>query len=407
VTRVVKAARDRLPDRVAIGVLTKTFPPELVDVVVDQAQARELRKRSLPARLTVYFTLAMWLWREHGYEEVLRQLIDGLGWAGAVPDETDVAWSGSITKARARLGVEPLRLLFTKVAGPVATEQMPGCFWRGLRLTAIDGSAMDVPDSPANRAAFDGPGNDEQHGAFPQVRLLVHAECGTKAVLNACFDGYRIAEQTLAGRLFGSFGPGMLVLADRNFLSWKLWRAAAATGAQLVWRVRDSFTLPVVERLADGSYLSRLKPLRKSWGEPIVVRIIEYTVTTRDEHGATVSELFCLATTLLDPQAWPIEEFPGTYRERWRVETLLDAVKTDLRGGTDVLTRSQSPDGTRQEIWALLCLYQALADLVGDAARHHRVDPDRISFLRARNTARRSVSRITADFPPSPAPTSP
>lgn len=404
---MVKAARDRLPDRVAIGVLTKTFPPELVDAVVDQAQAKELRKRSLPARLTVYFTLAMWLWREHGYEEVLRQLIDGLGWSGSAPDETDVAWSGSITKARARLGVEPLRLLFNHVAGPVAVEEMPGCFWRGLRLTAIDGSALDVPDSPANRAAFDGPGNDDQRGAFPQVRLLVHAECGTKAVLNACFDGYRIAEQRLASRLFDSFGPGMLVLADRNFLSWKLWRDAAATGAQLVWRVRDSFTLPVLERLPDGSYLSRLKPLRKGWGDPIIVRIIEYTVTTRDEHGATVSELFCLATTLLDPHAWPIEDFPGIYRERWRVEALLDAVKTDLRGGTNVLTRSQSPDGTRQEIWALLCLYQALADLVGDAARHHRVDPDRISFLRARNTARRSVSRITADFPPSPATTRP
>lgn len=133
------------------------------------------------------------------------------------------------------------------------------------------------------------------------------------------------------------------------------------------------------------------------------MRIIEYSVRTRDEHGTSISELFYLATTLLDPQAWPIEDFPAIYRERWRIETVLDAVKTDLRGGTSVLTRSQSPDGTRQEIWALLCLYQALADMVGDVARHHRVDPDRISFLRARNTARRSVSRITADFPPSPA----
>lgn len=404
---MVKAARDRLPDRVAIGVLTKTFPPGLVDAVIDEAQAREQRKRSLPSRLTTYFTLAMWLWREHGYEEVLRQLVDGLGWAGAGPQEADVAWSGSITKARARLGAEPLRLLFSRVAGPVATPDLPGCFWRGLRLTVIDGSTLDVPDSPANRAAFDGPTNADGPGAFPQVQLLVHAECGTKALLDACFDGYRTAEQTLAGRLLHSFEPGMLVLADRNFLSWKLWRDAAATGAQLLWRVRDSFALPVLERLDDGSYLSRLKPLRKSWGEPITVRIIEYTVTSRDAEGATTSELFCLATTLLDTRQWPIEEFPALYHERWRVETLLDAVKTDLRGGAHVLTRSHSPDGTRQEIWALLCLYQALADLVGDAARHHRVDPDRISFLRARNTARRSVSRIPADFPPSPASTSP
>jgi hypothetical protein len=395
-----------LPDRVAIGVLTKTFPPELVDAVIDEAQAREQRKRSLPARPTTYFTLAMWLWREHGYEEVLRQLIDGLGWSGAGPDEADVAWSGSITKARARLGVEPLRLLFARVAGPVAQPSMPGCFWRGLRLTAIDGSTLDVPNSPANRAEFDGPSNDTGPGAFPQVRLLVHAECGTKALLNATFDGYRTAETVLAGRLFDSFTPGMLVLADRNFLSWKLWRDAA-TRAELLWRVSDSFTLPVLERLADGSYLSQLKPPRKKDGDPITVRIIEYTVTTRDEHGATTSELFCLATTLLDEQAWPIEEFPALYHERWRAETLLNAVKTDLRGGPDILTRSQSPEGTRQEIWALFCLYQALADLVGDAARHHRVDPDRISFLRARNTARRSVPRITADFPPSPATTRP
>lgn len=394
-----------MPDRVAIGVLTKTFPPELVDQVIDEAQAREQRRRSLPARLTAYFTLAMWLWREHGYEEVLRQLIDGLGWSGAGPDEADVAWSGSITKARVRLGVEPLRLLFGRVAGPVATDGTPGCFWRGLRLTAIDGSTLDVPNSPENRAAFDGPSNGDGPGAFPQVRLLVHAECGTKALLNAAFDGYRTAETMLAGRLLDSFGSGMLVLADRSFLSWKLWRDAAATKADLLWRVRGSFTLPVLERLADGSYLSRLNPPRKKDGDPITVRIIEYTVTTHDEHGATTSELFCLATTLLDPHRWPIEELPALYHERWRAETLLDAVKTDLRGGPDGLTRSQSPDGTRQEIWALLCLYQALADLVGDAARHHRVDPDRISFLRARNTARRSVPRISADFPPSPAPT--
>jgi hypothetical protein len=208
-TRIARAARDRLPDRVAIGVLTKTFPPELVDAVIDEAQAREQRKRLLSARPTTYFTLAMWLWREDGYEEVLRQLIDGLGWSGAGPDEADVAWSGSITKARARLGVEPLRLLYARVAGPVAQPGMPGCFWRGLRLTAIDGSTLGVPNSPQNRAEFDVPSNDAGPGVFPQVRLLVHAECGTKALLNATFDGHRTAETVLAG-FFDALGerPG-------------------------------------------------------------------------------------------------------------------------------------------------------------------------------------------------------
>jgi hypothetical protein len=206
--------------------------------------------------------------------------------------------------------------------------------------------------------------------------------------------------------LLPSFRPGMLVMADRQFLSWRLWSDAAAT-ADLLWRVSSSFTLPVIARLPDGSYLSQLKPPRKRDGQPITIRVIEYTVTTTDEHGAQHSELFCLATTLLDPHTAPIEEIPALYHERWRAETLLDAAKTDLRGGADIVLRSQHPDGVRQEMWALFCLYQALAGLVGDAARHHRTDPDRISFLRARNAARRSVPRIQADFPPSPAATRP
>jgi hypothetical protein len=137
----------------------------------------------------------------------------------------------------------------------------------------VDGSTMDVPDSQADRDAFDGPCNADGPGACPQVRLVAHAECGTKALLDATFDGYRVAETTLAARLLGSLGPGMLVMADRNFLSWRLWRDAAATGAHLLWRASDSFTLPVLERLSDGSYRSALRPPRKRDGPPIAVRL--------------------------------------------------------------------------------------------------------------------------------------
>ena len=118
----------------------------------------------------------------------------------------------------------------------------------------IDGSCVDVPASKANRAAFDGPSNGDGPGTFPQVRLVAHAECGTKALLDATFDGYRVAETVLAERLLPSFTAGMLVMADRNFLSWSLWRKAVATGADLLWRASASFRLPVIERLPDGSY---------------------------------------------------------------------------------------------------------------------------------------------------------
>jgi len=161
----------------------------------------------------------------------------------------------------------------------------------------------------------------------------------------------------------------------------------------------------VLERLSEGSYLSVLRPPRKKDGEPITVRVVEYTVTTTDTDGATIRELFCMVTNLLDPDQAPIEDIAALYNERWSGETMLGAVKTELRGGPDVLLRSQSPDGVRQEMWALFCLYQGLADLIGDAARHHRSDPDRISFPRARNAARRSVPQIQAGFSPSTAAT--
>lgn len=356
--------------------------------------------------MTAYFTLGMWLWPEHGYEEVLRQMTEGLAWAGVAGAE-EVPWSGSITKARQRLGPEPLEQMFARVAGPVGAGEAPGVFWRGLRLTAIDGSTLDVPDAPGNREVFGGPSNDRGDGPFPQVRLVTHAECGTRALVAAAFDGYGVSEEELTGRLLDSFGPGMLVLADRNFPGYHLWRRAAATGAHLLWRMPATFTLPVKQRLADGTYLSVLVPPRKKDGPPIVVRVIEYSViTTEADGGESVSELFCVATTLTDPIAWPVTEIPGLYPERWNNETLLEAVKTDLRGGAEVVLRSRGPDGVRQEIWALLCVYQALSHLRTDAAAHHQVDPDRISFTRVRNAARRSVSRIDAAFPPSAGQTS-
>jgi transposase IS4-like protein/DDE family transposase len=402
VTREAKAARDRVPDRVAVGVLTKTFPPERVDAAVEQAGAWEQRRRDLPARLTAYFVLAMWLWREHGYEEVLRQLSDGMTWAGLKDDELDqaggdVPFSGSITKARQRLGPRVLELLFRQASGPMGTLDTPGVFWRGRRLTAIDGFTLDLPDSPANREEFSGPTG----GPFPQVRVVAHAEVGTRGLIDAAFGGYGTGEQSLARDLIASLASDMLVIVDRGFAGYELWQAMAATGADLLVRMSEAFTLPVTTVLDDGSYLSVLRCRGKP---PITVRVIEYTVMStevgKDGSNKQVSELFCLATTMLDPQQAPIEEIPGLYAQRWEGETVIGAVKTALRGGIGVRLRSHAPEGVRQEVWALLCVYQALSELIVGAAQRHRLDPDQVSFVRARNLARRSVHWIGAVFSP-------
>jgi Insertion element 4 transposase N-terminal/Transposase DDE domain len=400
VTGEVRAAGSGLPDRVAIGVLTSVFPPALVDEVIDAAGARERRRRSLPARLTVYFTLALWLFMGCGYDAVLRNLVDGLAWAQGGWGGWRVPSTGSITKARARLGPEPLRLLFERAAGPVGTGGMAGVFWRGLRLLSLDGTSLEVPDSVANGVAFGRPtGSGGWQGAYPQVTLVALAECGTRALLGAALGGYRAGEQALAAQLTGSMRAGTLVLADRNFPTVKLWSQASAQGAELLWRVKARiFTLPVLRVLPDGTYLSQVTSGHGSRRQQISVRVIDYTVTTAAE-GKQASEQFRLITTLTDPTAAPAGELAELYHQRWQIETLFAAVKTTQRGGPAVILRSHHPDGVRQELWAMLCTYHALRGLIATAADTCGTDPLQISFTRALHAARRSLAPA-ATFPP-------
>ena len=223
-----------LEDRVSVGVLAKAFPRELVDEVIDAAGARERRRRVLPAWLTLYFTLALALFMDRGAARVMRKLAAVLAWAEcgvtvAVPSEE------ALSNARARLGAEPVRLLFEQVAGFVAPAGAPGAWWRGLRLVSLDGTTLDAQDEQANWERFGGPSirtpdGRRLRGAFPQVRLVALAECGTRALVAAVHGAFRTGEKTLARQLIGRLGEGMLCLADRNFACWELWHDAAAAG---------------------------------------------------------------------------------------------------------------------------------------------------------------------------------
>lgn len=383
-----------MPDRISIGVLARTFTDDLVDEVIDAADVREVRYRRLPARLVVLFVLACWLFMRSGYGLVLSRLADALAVGGAGWGSWQLPTTSSITKAKARLGAEPLRLLFDRVRGPQGTTATPGVFWRGLRVVTMDGFTLDVPDSPEN-AQFFGRGSNGSgtSNPYPQLRAVALAEGGTRALLGAVHGPYGSGEQSLAADLVGTLQPGMLCLADRNFPSWALWRKASAAGAALLWRMSASFILPVLEVLPDGTYLSELKPPRKKDGPPIRVRVIEYTVWTTTENGEQMSELFCLATTLLDPEAAPAAELADLYHDRWQAETGIGEMKTTVRGGPEVVLRSQTPDLVTQEFWAMLCVYQAIRDLIRQAADPPGLHPARISFKHAAEAARDWATR--------------
>ena len=248
---------DRGSDRscpVGLGVLTGEISPGLVDEVIERAGCREKRRRLLPARTVVYFVLGLCLFSgadsmgPPGYRSVMRWLTNGL----RHPDGMVLATSSALTRARQRLGARPLELLFGLRCGPLATAGTPGAFAFGLRLAAWDGTGIDAADTPANAAVFGG-----VQGGGPQLRLLALIECGTHALIGAVFDGVaRASEQKLARRLLPALGPGMLLLADRNFPGWELWGMAAGTGADLAWRIKKNLVFTPLQVLPDGSFLS-------------------------------------------------------------------------------------------------------------------------------------------------------
>jgi hypothetical protein len=300
-----------------------------------------------------------------------------------------------LSQARRRLGVAPLAELFARLRGPQAPAGACGAFLAGLRLVAWDGTTLDVPDSDTNREAFIQPRNLRGAGAFPKVRLLTLIECGTHAVIDAVFGPD--SEQVLTRQLLGSLGEGMLLLADRNFPSHKLWRESAATRAHLLWRIKTGTLLPRIGTLPDGSWLAVLPRPGISRRRGIWVRVIEYqvTVVTSDRHGIsrTRTELFRLITTITDPAVATAAELAGCYHQRWESETGYKALKTHQRGPRQVL-RSQDPDGIAQELFAYLITYQALRRLMHQAATTVDIDPDRLSFTATLRLVRRWITSV-------------
>ena len=382
-------------DRIALGALTHTFPPALVDQVIQETGRAEQRRRLLPARVVVYFVLALALYSHAAYEEVMRCLVEGLGWAVRARRgrRTWPYWhvpgASALAEARERLGSEPLRRLFAVAARPLATTATRGAWYRHWRVMVVDGTCLDVPDSPANQVLGRArSGRGEGVGAFPQVRVVGLVEAGTHAIVDAAQGPYPSGEQTLARGLArddGPLGPGVLLLADRLFAGGELWRQMAATGADLVWRTKcgskTAPKLPVDQVLADGSWLSRIyaaSDRRKH--HPITVRVIEYTLA--DPGRRTSVGRYRLVTTILDPTAAPAGELAALYTERWEVETALGELKTTQRGPRQVL-RSKSPELVAQEVWAHLLVHYALRAVMHTAALEADLDPDRLSFIRS------------------------
>jgi hypothetical protein len=405
-----------LTDLISLGVLAASVPRDVVDAaVVASGRAARRAGGKLPPHVMVYFAMALALFAEDDYEEVMARLSQTLAGWGC----WDAAWtpptSGGITQARARLGSGPVAQVFDTVAVPVADPLTRGAWLGSWRLMAIDGFDWDIPDTPDNAAEFGYAGSGPNRSPFPKARVVTISECGSHAVVAARIGRAAGSEQKLARTLYPRLESGWLLLADRGVHGFLDWNAARAGGADLLWRVSTSVLLPVLHRHPDGSYASvlvnrrKIDPRRRDAlvaaarrGEDldpeqaVAVRAIDYTVPDRIGNGR--DETFTLITTILDPTQAPAEQLAQAYHQRWEHETGNDQLKTHLRGPGKIL-RSRKPDTVRQEIYGYLLTHHAISALICRAATEADIDPDRIKFLRTVRILRRHVTDSAA-FPP-------
>ena len=367
------ARHDELMAPGHLGELTWQIPLELVDAVLAETNTTQQRLRLLPSRVGVYFVLALCLFPGLGYQRVWAKLTASL-------PRRRLLSGKAFRDLRRRLGVAPMRALYEALAGPVAAPHTPGVRFGRLRTVAFDGCvSLKVADTDRNRGWLGKLKASLGVTGYPVIRLMTVVETGTRALLGAVFGTPGTGEIDYARALLPLLNADMLVLADRGFDAEAFLVELAGTGAQFLVRLRSTRRLPVLARLDDGSYLSRIGALR--------VRIITADITVTCADGTRYTAAYRLATTLLDPRGYPALRLIAVYHERWEHEIAYLALRHTLADGR--VLRSTDPAGLEQEMWALLTVYQALRRaMVAAVESRPGTDPDRASFTTALETAK-------------------
>src|SRR3954466_2663368 len=359
------------PTRERIRALKRIIPRARVEEVLARTGHDRARCRRLPGWFLVWFVIALGLSCRDCYRQVFRWLQPYR--KGGTPRRT------TLCEARQRLGVAPMRLLAEQVIRLQGKPTTPGAFYRGMRTMALDGFVVDVPDTPVNQRAFGRPGSGRAPGAFPQARVLALCETGSHVLWRSLIKPQSRGEVTMSHHLLRSLRGDMLLLWDRNFLSYQTVAEVRRRGAHLLARIKSNLIFEPIRVLDDGSYLAKLyrSPAdRQKDRKGIVVRIIEYTFDDPGRPGS--GEPHRLLTTLLDEAPDPAETLIVLYHERWEEELTIDELKTHQRERP--VLRSQTPGGVVQELYGLLLGHYVIRVLMQEAAAANGIDPQRLSF---------------------------
>jgi hypothetical protein len=326
----------------AIAMLTTIYPPWLVDEVIEATGRLEKRQRMLPAQVVLYHLLAMALYEEASYEEVMRRLLEGIAWQRRWPTQWQVPTKAAIFKARTRLGVEPLAELFARSVQPLARSDAPSASYRGRPIIGIDHHAF--PSGASSARTPDAAASTLELSAFVEGRTHVVLDLAAGGTLES-----RVEE--LAGRL----RPGAIYLTNCSVAGRSLWDTARARDADLIFPVDSDWQVSPSERLADGSSSVAVHDAAGNAILPDGARLI-------DDGGAGSRRLL---TTLIDPGTTPAAALRELYATRPSVAECLDDLRVHQHTATAVL-RSKSAEGALQEIYGLLLAHYAIRALLTD-----------------------------------------
>jgi hypothetical protein len=382
----------------SVGIIALTFPSKVFQRIIDDCGRTSQRVRDLPATVVAYYVIAMSLFPSVGYQSVLEWLLGGLRWLDA--GHFRISGKGSLSRARARLGEEPMQRIFQELARPLKCRDLPGSYWRHLHLVAIDGTSFALQDTASNEEAFGRSSNQHGAGTYPICRAVLLCEVGTHMIFAAAQGAYRDGEMTLAKGVLNALEPGMLCLADRLFPGYELWKQAVASGAHLLWRAKESLPLERIKTLEDGSWIARWLPKEKKKTEPhgLVVRVIEYRLA-ESRGGSEPSGVYRLLTTLLDCVEAPACELAGIYPERWEIELTIKEAKEVLRD-KEITLRSKIAELVRQEFWGLLLAHYLVRRMIAMAAQGCGRSPDTLSFTRSVEIIKSTQAGPVLSFPP-------
>ncbi len=377
------------------GVVFKTIEtvisPDVIEQTLGETHSFEERKRQLPSSLVVCLVIAMSLWASDSMGTVLQNLVNGLSrqWT-RLGQYWKLPSSSSITEARQRVGCRVMSELFERITRPLATRETPGAFLGELRVMAVDGTVLDVPNSVANAKVFGYPASTPgTRAAFPKVRLVLLIEAGTHLIVDALICPYRIGERVRALKLLRSVTCGMLLMWDRGLHSYRMVNATRNQGCHYLGRVPAHVKFQVEKVLDDGSYVSWIAPDRKSkknGGTRIQVRVIEYTI---DADGQ--QQTYRLITSLIDIAVFPALLLAAQYHQRWEIENTIDELKTHLLGRKTPI-RSLKPREVVQEIYGWLLGHYAVRCLMFTAAQQAGISPLRLGFTGTLKVIRRAIS---------------